>query len=65
MAEIDYFANTDTVHIATESRDGGEVVTPIWAVVVNGVPYIRSVYGADSMWYRRLQSPRSGRRSAP
>ncbi len=56
---IDYFTRTDIVHIATELRDGGEVVTPIWAVVVAGAPYIRSGYGARSKWYRRVQ--RTGR----
>jgi hypothetical protein len=56
---IDYFTRTDTVHIATERPDGGEVVTPIWAVVVDGVPYIRSGYGAGSKWYLRAQ--RTGR----
>src|SRR5260370_40931422 len=48
MTAIDYFTRTDTVHIATELRDGGEVVTPIWAVVVDGVPYIRNGYGGLS-----------------
>jgi hypothetical protein len=55
MTAIDYFTRMDTVHIATERRDGGEVVTPIWAVLVEGVPYIRSGYGARSKWYRRVQ----------
>jgi hypothetical protein len=55
MGAIEYFSGTDTVHIGTERRDGGEVVTPIWAVVVDGVPYIRSGYGGGSKWYRRLQ----------
>jgi hypothetical protein len=59
MAAIDYLAHTDTVHIATERRDGGEVVTPIWSVVVDSVPYIRSGYGDASKWYRRVQ--RTGR----
>jgi hypothetical protein len=59
MAAIDYLANTDTVRIATELRAGGEVVTPIWAVVVDGVPYVRSAYGGGSKWYRRVQ--RTGR----
>jgi hypothetical protein len=53
VAALDYFAKTDTVRIATGLRAGGEVVTPIWAVVVDGVPYIRSGYGPDSKWYRR------------
>lgn len=59
MTAIDHLAQTDTVRIATELRKGGEVVTPIWAVVVDGVPYIRSGYGGDSKWYRRAQ--RTGR----
>jgi hypothetical protein len=59
MGTIDYFTRTDTVHIATELENGGEVVTPIWAVVVDGAPYIRSGYGAGSKWYHRLQ--RTGR----
>ncbi|WP_405585762.1 DUF2255 family protein [Streptomyces sp. NBC_01190] len=59
MTAIDYFANTETVRIVTERADGGEVVTPIWSVVVDGVPYIRSAYGPDSKWYRRVQ--RAGR----
>jgi hypothetical protein len=59
MTAIGYLARTDTVHIATELQDGGEVVTPIWAVVVDSVPYIRNGYGARSEWYRRVQ--RTGR----
>jgi hypothetical protein len=55
MTAIDYFTRTDTVNIATELQGGGEAVTPIWAVVVDGVPYIRNGYGARSKWYRRVQ----------
>ncbi|MFJ2649612.1 DUF2255 family protein [Streptomyces sp. NPDC087420] len=58
-AAIDYLANTDTVRIATELSDGGEVVTPIWSVVVDDTAYIRSAYGPESKWYRRVS--RSGR----
>ena len=56
---IDYLSGTELVRIATELRDGGEVVTPIWAVVADGVPYIRNGYGSQTKWYRRLQ--RTGR----
>jgi hypothetical protein len=59
MSAIDYLTTTDTVHIATELTAGGEASTPIWAVVIDGVPYIRSGYGPQSKWYRRLQ--RTGR----
>jgi hypothetical protein len=55
MTAIDYFMGTETVHIATQRQDGDEVLTPIWAVVVDGVPYIRSGYGTRSQWYRRVQ----------
>ncbi|GAA5196240.1 hypothetical protein GCM10023322_64680 [Rugosimonospora acidiphila] len=59
MAVIDYLTRTKTVHLATELANGGEVVTPIWAVVVDGVGYIRSGYGPQSKWYRRVR--RTGR----
>ena len=52
---VDYLSRTDVVNIATELRDGGEIVTPIWAVVVDGVPYVRSGYGTTSHWYRRVR----------
>jgi len=58
MTATDYIANTGVIHIATPLRSGDEVVTPIWGVVVDGVPYIRSAYGPGSHWYRRVQ--RSG-----
>jgi hypothetical protein len=61
MTALDYFANTDVVRIATALRAGGEVETPIWAVVVAGVPYVRSGYGPGSKWYRR--ATRAGRAS--
>ncbi|MFD1714143.1 DUF2255 family protein [Amnibacterium flavum] len=52
---IAYFESTDTVHIATALKSGAEVVTPIWSVVVDGVPYIRNGFGASSKWHRRAQ----------
>jgi hypothetical protein len=55
MSATDYFAHTGTIRIATELRDGGEAVTPIWGVVVDGIPYIRNGYGERSTWYRRMQ----------
>jgi hypothetical protein len=55
---VDHFKRADVVHIATELKAGGEVVTPIWGVVVGGVPYIRSGYGPDSRWYRRAERTR-------
>jgi hypothetical protein len=54
MTAIEYLDTTDTVRIATELKAGGEVVTLIWSVVVDGVPYIRNAYGDGSKWFRRL-----------
>ncbi len=54
MSALDYLDKTDTVRIATELKAGGEVVTLIWAVVVDGVPYIRNAHGPSSKWFRRL-----------
>lgn len=49
---------TDTVTIVTTRRDGTRVPTYIWAVLADGVPYVRSAYGPDSLWYRRsLNNP--------
>jgi hypothetical protein len=55
MNPMDYFARTQTIHIATELRSGAEVVTPIWGVVADGAAYVRSAYGPGSKWYRRAQ----------
>lgn len=59
MTATDYVSKTNTIHVATANQDGTEVVTPIWGVAINGVPYIRSGYGESSKWYQRAQ--RSGR----
>ncbi|MBV2358104.1 DUF2255 family protein [Streptomyces sp. J2-1] len=49
-----YLERTETVFIATRRPDGSEQTTPIWAVMVDGQPYIRSGYGERSTWYRRV-----------
>ena len=51
----DYLANTVDVMLATFLKDGGEVHTEIWAVVVDGEGYIRNGFGEASKWYRRAQ----------
>ncbi|SDZ25429.1 DUF2255 family protein [Herbiconiux ginsengi] len=59
MGAVEYVGETDTIRIVTETRDGRELITPIWGVVVDGVPYIRNGYGEKSKWYARAW--RSGR----
>ena len=52
-ALLDHLGRTDTVHVITRTATGEERSTPIWAVVADGEPYIRSVDGPDGWWFRR------------
>ncbi|RIQ26263.1 DUF2255 family protein [Jiangella rhizosphaerae] len=58
-AALAHLDRTGTVRIATRTEDGREIVTKIWAVVVDGQAYIRNAYGDSSKWYARVR--RSGR----
>lgn len=49
---------TPVVAVITRRSDGTRVATPIWSMVVGGVPYVRSAYGASSWWYRHAISGR-------
>lgn len=42
------------VEIETRSAKGTKHTVPIWIVVVDGVPYVRSVRGPQGRWYREL-----------
>ena len=53
-----HLGSTDTVAIITTRPSGEEVATPIWAVAVDGVPYVRSAYGERAAWNRRARSGR-------
>mgnify|MGYP001179134801 CR=1 FL=1 len=54
----DHIARTATVTIVTTAADGREIATPIWAVVADGVPYVRSAYGEKAAWNRRARAGR-------
>lgn len=49
---------TEVVAIVTTRTKGQPQATPIWSMVVDGVPYLRSAYGPDSWWYRHAISGR-------
>jgi len=53
-----HIGETETVTIVTTRPNGDEVATPIWAVTVDGVPYVRSAYGEKAAWNRRARSGR-------
>lgn len=55
---VEHIGATDTVTIVTTRASGEEVATPIWAVAVDGVPYVRSAYGETAAWNRRARSGR-------
>lgn len=53
-AVIERFDVTKVVEIETVSPKGTKHSVPIWIVVVDGVPYVRSVRGPQGRWYREL-----------
>jgi hypothetical protein len=48
------------VDIETRSSKGTKHSVPIWIVVVDGVPYVRSVRGPQGRWYRELLAHSEG-----
>ncbi|MFV0319840.1 MAG: DUF2255 family protein [Microbacterium sp.] len=50
--------DTQVVAIVTTKKDGSALATPIWSMVIDGVPYVRSAYGASSWWHRHIASGR-------
>jgi hypothetical protein len=59
------FDETKVVEIETVSPKGTKHSVPIWIVVVDGVPYVRSVRGPKGRWYRELLARGEGAIVAP
>ncbi|TXN32393.1 DUF2255 family protein [Lacisediminihabitans profunda] len=55
---VSHLGATTIVGIVTERADGTAAVAPIWAVVVDGQPYVRSYLGPTALWYRRVLAGR-------
>jgi hypothetical protein len=53
-AVLKRFEETNIVEIETRSAKGTKHSVPIWIVVVDGVPYVRSVRGPKGRWFREL-----------
>jgi hypothetical protein len=51
---VERLDTTKIVDIETRSPKGTQHSVPIWIVVVEGVPYVRSVRGPQGRWYREL-----------
>ncbi|WJL94356.1 DUF2255 family protein [Microbacterium sp. ET2] len=55
---VNHLDATRVVAIITRRQDGSPTATPIWAVVIDGVPYVRSAYGEKAWWYRHVMAGR-------
>lgn len=51
---------TKEVDVETRSADGELHSVIIWIVVVDGVPYVRSVRGPKGRWFRELMARKGG-----
>lgn len=52
--DLEYFERSPIVHVVTTNHHGLEVVTPIWAVVVDGHAYVRNGHGPQCKWFQRV-----------
>jgi len=46
----------EIVVVVTQRTDGSRKATAIWAVVVDGVPFVRSVKANEGIWYKQAIS---------
>lgn len=49
---------TQVVAVVTTKQSGETVATPIWSMVIDGVPYLRSVHGRGAAWFRHVHAGR-------
>jgi hypothetical protein len=49
---------TSILAIVTTKANGEPTATPIWSMVIDGVPYVRSVNGEEGLWYRHVRAGR-------
>lgn len=55
---VDFLDRTNVVAVVSTRQSGAPIATPIWSMVVDGVPYLRSAFGPDSWWYRHVRAGR-------
>jgi hypothetical protein len=53
---LDLLDRSGEVDLRTPRRDGSESSRPVWIVVVDGEPYVRSYRGESGAWYRRART---------
>ncbi|WP_394551945.1 DUF2255 family protein [Agromyces sp. MMS24-JH15] len=53
VSELEAIAGLREIRLAGRRVDGSaRTLTTVWHVVVDGAPYVRSMYGTDGQWYR-------------
>jgi hypothetical protein len=57
---LEKFADMKEVDVETRSADGKLHSVIIWIVVVDRVPYVRSVRGPKGRWFRELMARKEG-----
>ena len=61
-AQLSTVGATEELEISSYRADGSlRPFVTIWAVAVDGALYVRSAYGAENGWYRRLLASGRGR----
>jgi hypothetical protein len=53
-------AEVDEVEMQVPGSDGSTTSRPIWIVIVDGVPYVRSYLGQRGKWWQRVRRDRQG-----
>jgi hypothetical protein len=56
QATLELLDTAIEVDARTPRRDGSASSRPIWIVVVDGFPYVRSYRGERGAWYRRARA---------
>lgn len=49
---------TEVIALVTTRSDGTLAAVPVWSMVLDGVPYLRSVRGGKAWWYRHVVAGR-------
>jgi hypothetical protein len=53
-------AEAEEVQMQVTGQDGSVTSRPIWIVVEDGLPYVRSYLGRQGKWWRRVRRHRRG-----
>lgn len=53
--ELASIGRVDEIRVAGRRKNGSlRTLTPVWHVIVDGAPYVRSMYGLEGQWYKGI-----------